>query len=391
MRKQIAILCFTDFTKEPRVLRTIDALRHQYEVILYSDSNTIEGISCHKISHLNINRHEINFHQHYPSSLKRLIDFILAHLFNYKFQSKKYFERMFWSNERKQLLDKLQKENFDLVIGHGIFTLPIISKLGTRCIFNAHEYYLREFEENENWLKYTQPYYLYIFDTYFRNIDLMFCVSDAIQKEYQKFYSIKSVEITNATGFQNLEPNPIGQKIKLIHHGGAIRSRQLEIMAEVMMHLGEEYVLTFMLTPSDIVYLDELKLRYASRQNINFITPVAVDEISTVCNQHDIGIFILPPVNFNWLNALPNKLFEYIQGRLCIAVSPNPDMKRIVEENDLGIVSSDYTAASMAKAILNISRDQLFEFKQHSHRSASYLNGEKTLQIINQEVNRIIN
>ena len=53
-------------------------------------------------------------------------------------------------------------------------------------------------------------------------------------------------------------------------------------------------------------------------------------EIVDTIAEYDIGLFILSPINFNYYHALPNKLFEFIQARLAIAVSPSPEMARIV-------------------------------------------------------------
>lgn len=387
--KRIAIVCFSDYVTEPRVLRTIDALKNDYSITLFSAARTIEGIPCENISSLDADRPEISFHHHFPGFLKRAIAFVLK-LSGYSFQSPAYYERQYWSSERKQLLHKLAAGNYDAVIGHGIFTLPILARLKTRTVFNAHEYYLKEFEENDNWKKYTQPYYGFILETYLHQIDLMFCVSKLIQDEYQKYYRISSVVVTNATAYQDIQPQAVGEHIKIIHHGGAIRTRQLELMEEMMNYLPETYSLTFMLTASDATYLEELKETCKHKTNIFFRDPVPVNRISETCNRYDIGVFILPPVNFNWYYALPNKLFEFIQGRLCVAVSPNPDMKRVVEEHGLGVVSGDYTAEGMAKEIRKLSKEKIFSYKLASHACAGVLNAEETKELILSEVKKLV-
>lgn len=372
------------------MLRTIDALKNDYAITLFSAGRTIEGIPCENISSLDADRSEISFHHRFPGILKRAVAFVLK-LSGYSFQSPAYYERQYWSSERKQLLNKLAAGNYDAVIGHGIFTLPILARLKTNTVFNAHEYYLKEFEESDNWKKYTQPYYRFILENYLPQTNLMFCVSKLIQDEYQKHYRISSVVVSNATAYQDLQPQAVGEPIKLIHHGGAIRTRQLELMAEMMNYLPETYSLTFMLTASDAAYLEELKETYKHKANISFSDPVSVSRIAETCNNYDIGVFILPPVNFNWYYALPNKLFEFIQGRLCVAVSPNPDMKRVVEEHGLGVVSADYTAEGMAKEILKLSKEKIFSYKMASHACAAILNAEDTKRVILSEVKKMIN
>jgi glycosyltransferase involved in cell wall biosynthesis len=277
-----------------------------------------------------------------------------------------------------------------LLIGHGIYTLPILSKFSstTKTIFNAHEFYLKEFEENEVWVKYSQPYYNYILNKYYKHIHITFCVSKIISDEYAKIFDVKSIEINNATGYQNLSPIENKEIVKIIHHGGAIRTRQIEIMINAINLLPKTYQLYLMLVKTDKVYYDEL-LKYKS-EKIFFIEPVAVEEIAKKINNYDIGLFILPPINYNWLNALPNKLFEFIQARLCVVVSPNPDMKRIVESNKVGIVTDNYSAQNVAENILKLTNSDILMYKQNSHKTAKLLNAEKAQKIMLMEVQRLL-
>jgi hypothetical protein len=102
-------------------------------------------------------------------------------------------------------------------------------------------------------------------------------------------------------------------------------------------------------------------------------------------------LFILPPVNYNWLNALPNKLFEFIQGRLAIAVSPNPLMKQVVNENQIGIVAQDYSAEAMATSITSLSIEQIMDYKINADLIAKKLNGGITAERIKKSVDTLLN
>ena len=75
--------------------------------------------------------------------------------------------------------------------------------------------------------------------------------------------------------------------------------------------------------------------------------------------------------------ALPNKLFEFIQGRLAIAIWPSPEMARIVHEYKCGIVSEDFTIESIANRLNSLSVQDIMKFKQNSHTAADFLCAEK--------------
>jgi hypothetical protein len=95
------------------------------------------------------------------------------------------------------------------------------------------------------------------------------------------------------------------------------------------------------------------------------------DDIISFSNKYDIGLFYLEPVTFNYENALPNKLFEFIQARLAIAISPNPEMKAIVDKYNLGVVADNYSIENLAEKIKKLSRQDILAFKHKAHQCAA--------------------
>jgi glycosyltransferase involved in cell wall biosynthesis len=375
LKQKIALLCFSEFSKEPRVLRTLDILAERFLIDVYSTGTPYAGVNS--IDCLNDN---IDFSYSAPKNklAAKVTSFLDQYIKGHKFQSDKFFERQYWSEGRKNILKTIQEKKYSLIIGHGIYTVPILAELSknNKTIFNAHEYYPEEFSENSLWKTYTQPYYRFILNSYLSRIHLMFCVSGNIQAEYQKHYQIRSEVITNATSYYELTNKQTGKPIKLIHHGAAIKSRKIELMAQMMEYFNDDYELYLMLVNTDNIYLAELKTRYGHIKNIHFMEPVSVSEIPLICNQFDIGLFILPPVNFNWLNALPNKLFEYVQARIAVAVSPNPDMKKMVQDHELGVVAEDYSPKAMAAKIIALNRADIDACKANSDKFARELSAE---------------
>ncbi len=390
---KVLILCFSDYFSEPRVLRTIHALEGKYELHVFS-TGTQQMANIHFQNIKNYITEPIipSFHVKWPSVLRKPVSLWIKLFIEKRFSKDQYYKNKYWTKPKRALLKKIEHLSPDLIIGHGIYTLPLLAKgpATSKKIFNAHEYYLKEFENNVNWLKYSKPYYEYLIKSSYTKIDLMFCVSGIIQAEYQKDYPIRSIVITNATNYVQLVPKNSSKPIKIIHHGAAISSRQVELMADMMNYLSNDYELYLMLIPTEQEYLNALKEKYRSNSRIKFVTPVKVNEIAVACNKYDIGLFILPPVNFNWLNALPNKLFEFVQGRLCIAVSPNPDMKNLVEKYDLGVVSPDFTSLGMADTIKKLSCDEINNYKNNSNKCAKELSGEINQEIMCKEIEKLL-
>lgn len=387
MKKTVLIICDNELHRAPRVLKQISALKNQYKIITVGRSPAdFYEEKFVPIGAFGINkRKDYNFHLKFPSILRKGVSFCINFFIYGDWSRSKKFRNVYWSNDKKKLLSKLQKLDFQLIIAHHPRALPIAVELKktkkVSLIFNAHEYYPKEFENDSDWAKFVGEEYDHIFKTCFPFLDDMFSVCNGIQQEYLKNYGIQSKLIKNDKKFEKeLEPSVVdANQIKMIHHGAAIRDRKIELMIELMNFLPDSYQLNLILL-GDEAYIKELK--EMSNNRVLFHDPVPVEQIAKRINQFDIGLFILPPVNFNWNYALPNKLFEFIQARLCIAVSPNPEMKSLVEDFELGIVSKDFSAKAMAEAIKTMSKDKITYFKNKTHEHAYNLSADKTEELI---------
>ena len=96
-----------------------------------------------------------------------------------------------------------------------------------------------------------------------------------------------------------------------------------------------------------------------------------------MANEYDIGLYLLRPANFNNRFALPNKFFEFVQGRLAVAIGPSPEMARIVHEYGLGIVAEDFTPETLAQELNNLDPPAIAGFKQAAHAAADELCAER--------------
>jgi hypothetical protein len=396
--KNILILCTDNYSRQPRVLRTIEALRNSYNLTVAGMASS----SMPQVTFIDLSKNAEEdkpkdyWHFNKPFYIRLPVSFFEKYIKQKQFYKPFHFEHRYWTDAKKADLEQLKSVNADLIISHGIDTLPLAVKLAASkvpVIFNAHEYYLREFEENEHWLKYEKPYYAYILNAYMKKVDQMFCVCQTIQNDYQKDHrGLHSVVINNARDYMELKPVMLNanDRIRLIHHGAALRGRKLEEIIRIMEFLSPDYELNLMLVDSDKDYYNELKAKH-SAANIKFIPTVAIEEIPAFINRFDIGVYILPPTNYNNLAALPNKFFDFIQARLCLCISPNIEMKAIVENYGIGKISENYTAESMAAAIRSLSMDDINACKQRTNESAAILSAEANKRTTLETIEKLLN
>lgn len=287
------------------------------------------------------------------------------------------------------------KNSFDVVIIHDPMFLPLISRLKKKMsflsVYNAHEYHPLEFEEIENWTNTIGRYAYSLYEKNLTNVDILVNVCDGIAHECEKSFQKESLVIPNVAIQSNIQPFYNTGVVKLIYHGAIMQSRNIEAMIDVMNLLGDHYTLQIMgvVNGDNAQYLNHLKEYAKKTGNVSFTDPVPFDQIVQKINEFDIGLFLLQPNNFNYTHALPNKLYEFIQAKLAVAIGPSVEMKQVVEKYDLGVVSEDFSAESLARKIASLSREDIAKYKQNAvaasaienaaHYSAIYLQKIKSL------------
>jgi hypothetical protein len=287
-------------------------------------------------------------------------------------------------------------QSFDLIVANDIEALPLAFqyKGSAKILFDAHEYAPRHFENKLSWRIFFQGFNKFFCAKYIPQVDGMITIGEGIAREYEKHYRIKPVIITNAPAYYDIQPKAtLPTKIKLVHQGIANPSRKLELMFEMMEFLDDRFTLDLMLMKpihrSNIMYLEKLKVLAKKHSRIQFVPPVATDKIITTLNQYDIGIVLIPPINFNYKNTLPNKFFECIQARVALAIGPIPEMKKITEQYEIGVVSEDFNAKSLALIIQNLTSSQIDQFKNNTCIAAKELNAERNEIIFRQLLSSI--
>lgn len=368
-KKNILIIKFSTLSRQPRVYRQLIFLKYSYNVF---------SAGFDRPNSLTINRY-----------------------FNIKIPVSKYglLDKLCWNlplvNKALVSLKSLNKQKFDLIIAHDPFTLPIslmlARKNGAKVLLDAHEYTPREYEDI--WI---QKYFLsYLWNClckrYLKRADAIITVCDGLAKEYEKNYGVHCEIITNAPFYSDLKPkSPDKNRVKIIYHGAAHPSRKTEDMILLMDHLDHRFHLDLMLIKNSPRYFRKLYDLGKLDPRISFLDPVPMLDIPDRTNDYDIGLFLLSPVSFSYRMALPNKLFEYIQARLSIAIWPSPEMAKIVNEYNCGIISEDFTIESMAKKLNSLSTDDIVKYKMNSHIAAGHLCAEKNKDILLNIVEKLL-
>ena len=84
---------------------------------------------------------------------------------------------------------------------------------------------------------------------------------------------------------------------------------------------------------------------------IKFINAVLPQEVVNVCKLTDAGVAPIKNMCKSYYLSLPNKIFEYIQAGFPVLSSDFPEMKRIIDEYNIGLTFDIDDTTNISKVI----------------------------------------
>lgn len=359
--KHVLVISFSDLAKDPRVRRQISFLSGPYRV-------TAAGLADPSLPGVDFIRLPGVTRGVYPAVVRRM-----------SLALRRYNGYQAARHDLSAAVDQLRRLRFDVVVANDVDALPLAFMVrgSAKVVADLHEYAPREFEDRFSWRLLYMPYKEYLCRAYLPRCDAAMTVCDGIAGEYLDNFGIQCEVVTNAAPYVEIAPSPAKEeKIRLIHHGGAIPSRRIELMIRMMAFLDDRFSLTLMLVPNDRAYYDSLVRLAEGHSRVVFREPVPLAEIVPLINGYDVGVYILEPNSFNNKHALPNKFFEFIQARLAVAIGPSPEMARIVRKCDCGIVADDFAPQTLAARLNALTAERLDYHKNQAGRAAFELSAE---------------
>jgi glycosyltransferase involved in cell wall biosynthesis len=363
----VLILVFTDPARDPRVDRQIAALsqRHRVTVAGAGSSSRHEGVR-----HIDLTPPDA------PAAARMNQAAGLARILA------RASERAYFGNRLVRhataLLDDVRP---DLVLSNDIETLPLAFRVahGAPVVFDAHEYYPGGYAHVAWWRVVMAPHIRELCRRWMPQAAATMTVSPGIAERYRAEFGVDPVVVTNAPPRAELEPSPVELPIRLVHHGAADRPRRIDRMIELMRDLDDRFTLDLMLVDMG-GEVRRLRKLAAGDPRISFPDTVPMPDIVRTINRYDVGVYLLDSVVFNQREALPNKLFEFIQARLAVAIGPSPAMARVVREWGCGVVAGDFSPEALAAALSDLDPGRIAELKARSHAAADALSAERNAE-----------
>ncbi|MCK8608652.1 glycosyltransferase family 1 protein [Agromyces sp. C10] len=366
----LLILSFSPIAGDARVLKQVRLFRDRYAVTTCGYGEAPEGVE-----HI------------------RIPDGLSVTALNGRLITLRWYRRAFWSLPAvRWVRQALAGRRFDAVLANDLEAVPLALRVadGGRVHADLHEYAPRLHEEHAAWNRRIRPFAEWLARRYAARAASWTTVGAGLAREYERQFGFAPAVVTNAAPYADLQPGPVGDPIRLVHSGAGLGNRNLMTMVEGVELARREVTFDLYLTPNDPAYLDRIR-RHAERSTrVRLHDPVPYDRLIATLNEYDVGVFVLPPVNFNYRWALPNKLFDYIQARLGIIVGPSEEMAHYVREHDLGAVADDFTAESLARAIDALDGDAVRRMKLASHAAAPVVSAEREVHGWETAIDRLL-
>ena len=380
-RLRCLVVSFSDIGRDARVLRQIDVLAEAYDV-------TVVGFGS--VDDARVEMATLRDPRQSRGPLQRgLVKTVDAvRLILRRFRSA-YYARPGVREAQRILADR----QFDVVVANDVDALPVVcdTNNGAPIVLDAHEYSPRQHDDRPLWRLLRQPEIMWICRQHLEHIDESLTVGDAIAAKWRSEFGLRPSVQRNAPPYVALRPSPVDPNlIRLIHHGGALPGRGIERLLEVAELLDERFVLHLMLLPTDRAYLTKLTARASGIPRVEILEPVKPRDVVHAIQPYDIGVYLLPPHNFNTEHALPNKFFDFIQARLAVAVGPSVEMARVVHDRGLGIVAASCDASDLAASLAAVHPEQVATWKRASDEAAQELCAEGESEQLKGAIERAI-
>jgi glycosyltransferase involved in cell wall biosynthesis len=359
-RPRLLILAFSRLVSDARVLRQVRLFAQGYAVTTVGYGEAPEGV----VEHVRIPDEVVSWHKD-----RRLL------------LSRRYQAAYDTAPVIRHLRGVLVAGSWDVVLANDVETVPLALGLGAAGVHaDLHEYATRQNEESWRWRWFVAPYQRWLVRRWVARADSVSTVGHALAAEYRREFRIEAEVVVNAAPYADRSPTSVRSPLRLVHSGLARRNRSLEVMLDAVRATLREVTLDLYLMPNDPAYLAKLRERVADLPRVRFHEPVAPDELGDALAAGDVGVFLLPPLTFNYRNTLPNKFFDFVQARLAIVVGPSPEMAQLVQRHGLGVVTDGFTARSLTATLDALTDEDVARYKSASHVIAADYSAEQQVQ-----------
>jgi glycosyltransferase involved in cell wall biosynthesis len=281
----------------------------------------------------------------------------------------------------------------DLLISNDLDTLLpnyLVHKLRkTPLIYDAHEYFtgVPELVNRPR----VRNFWKAIERRIFPKLKHVITVSEGIAGLYKQEYGNEIMVVRNVP--EKLQKStcstkselglPTEKKIILLQGAGINIGRGAEEAIEAMQFI-DDAVLVILGDGDVISHLKEMVQKMGLGSKVKFIPRQVPERLIDYTTKADLGLSLDKDNNINYRYSLPNKLFDYIQAGVPVLASPLIEVKKIVEQYDVGCFIENHEPLHIAhkmKLMLN-DTEAIKRWKTNLQKASAELNWENEKKVL---------
>ncbi|MGC9338043.1 MAG: glycosyltransferase, partial [Candidatus Cloacimonadia bacterium] len=185
-------------------------------------------------------------------------------------------------------------------------------------------------------------------------------------KYFQKMYKVPNHKLMLLENFPNKNNDfklkaVNNKKINIIYLGAITEGRCYKEVVSAFTKMNSNVRLDIV-GPGDESYVEEIEglIKKNKKDNIRLLPPVPFNEISDFLKDYDIGLLFYENTNLNNYYCAPNKLYFYINNGMPVITNNYPGLKKVLEDNKIGICIKEINCNELNRAINTIISHDFF-------------------------------
>lgn len=166
------------------------------------------------------------------------------------------------------------------------------------------------------------------------------------------------------------------ERIKLLYHGLIAPNRSLETAIKALHQCGRSDLELTIRGSGKLKYIEKLKAlaeRLELSAQVHFEPNIENSKLIETASHYDIGLCLFDNQSQQLMLAEPNKIYEYMAAGLGIIASETPTMKRMIEAEKIGELTtiSNDQVNTLTQIFQNLSYEKASTWQKKSHIQAS--------------------
>jgi len=277
---------------------------------------------------------------------------------------------------------QLLVRKYDILFAEDLYTLPLCIIIGkikrVKVIYDCRELFgfLAGLKEKP----FIQKLWKLLEKIFIRFADLVIVTGDMDAEFLKSEYQLKNIIVLRNLPLFNKAKSPINfyeklniasNKKILIYQGVVVKGRGIDMIFNLL-SLTDEYALIILGDGEHINYYKNQSTLLGISEKVYFEGKIPQDELINYTSGAFIGLSLIENVSLSYYYALPNKLFEYIMAEIPVITTNLPQMKKIIDDYNVGFTVKENDVQLLRLVIDNLKNDEQLYFNLKSNcQSAS--------------------